>query len=235
MNTQPIEKYVASDGMTLDVHSIFYTIQGEGPYQGRAAVFVRLAGCNLQCPLCDTDYTSVRTKSDVMDITRHVLSLLPQSGPAYMRNDHLVVITGGEPFRQNIAKLCKLLLEHVGIVQVETNGTLPPSIDLPPSVDIIVSPKTPKVNRETEDRALAFKYVLSVYDVAADGLPTSVLGLKNSSHVARPRNPAKVIYLQPADYKDEVINGYNRDAVAKSCMANGYRLQAQLHKLFNLE
>src|SRR3954467_9071958 len=49
---------VRSDGNSLSIHSIFYTLQGEGPYSGCPAVFMRLAGCNLQCPGCDTDYTS---------------------------------------------------------------------------------------------------------------------------------------------------------------------------------
>ena len=60
MNQQAPEKQqLRGDGL-LAVHSIFYTIQGEGPFAGETAVFVRLAGCNLQCPLCDTDYTSDR-------------------------------------------------------------------------------------------------------------------------------------------------------------------------------
>ena len=57
-NTQPAEKQVKSSGLILAINSIFYTIQGEGPFAGSPAVFVRLAGCNLQCPMCDTEYTS---------------------------------------------------------------------------------------------------------------------------------------------------------------------------------
>ena len=45
------------DGYTLNVHSRAETIQGEGPYAGCPAAFIRLAGCNLQCPRCDTEYT----------------------------------------------------------------------------------------------------------------------------------------------------------------------------------
>lgn len=45
-----------TDGKVLKVHSIFYTIQGEGPYSGRTAVFIRLSGCNLACSFCDTEF-----------------------------------------------------------------------------------------------------------------------------------------------------------------------------------
>ena len=53
-NGQPIEKVQRTFDGTLEVHSIFKTIQGEGPFCGTPAVFIRLAGCNLQCPWCDT-------------------------------------------------------------------------------------------------------------------------------------------------------------------------------------
>src|SRR5574343_1826946 len=84
---------------TLEVHSIFSTIQGEGPFCGRPAVFVRLAGCNLQCPGCDTDYTQNRARLDyeiILSIIRDQLALTASKA-------NLIVVTGGEPFRQNIA------------------------------------------------------------------------------------------------------------------------------------
>ena len=52
MNTQPTEK--RTNSQNLDITEIFFTIQGEGPFSGHRAVFIRLAGCNLQCPACDT-------------------------------------------------------------------------------------------------------------------------------------------------------------------------------------
>ena len=50
INIQPIEKRELSTDGSVQVHSIFYTLQGEGPFAGQPAVFVRLAGFNLQCP-----------------------------------------------------------------------------------------------------------------------------------------------------------------------------------------
>ena len=61
-NQQLADKPVLNEtGLSLQVNSIFYTIQGEGPFAGRPAIFIRLAGCNLQCPGCDTEYTKRQT------------------------------------------------------------------------------------------------------------------------------------------------------------------------------
>ena len=64
INKQPIEKREPSYEGTLQVHSIFKTIQGEGPFCGTPCVFVRLAGCNLQCPACDTDQWYFPARAD---------------------------------------------------------------------------------------------------------------------------------------------------------------------------
>ena len=79
INIQPIEKRELSVDGSVQVHSIFYTLQGEGPFSGQPAVFVRLAGCNLQCPACDTDYTSRRTPMPVAAILDAVRDAFPTS------------------------------------------------------------------------------------------------------------------------------------------------------------
>ncbi|WP_404603863.1 4Fe-4S cluster-binding domain-containing protein, partial [Raoultella planticola] len=90
---------------TLEVHSIFSTIQGEGPFCGRPAVFVRLAGCNLQCPGCDTEYTQNRERLNYGSILQNIEERLMSTSS----NANLIVISGGEPFRQNIAPFCDFL------------------------------------------------------------------------------------------------------------------------------
>ena len=93
INIQPIEKiehYGVPDDGGLDVHSIFPTIQGEGPFVGQPAIFIRLAGCNLQCPLCDTEYTEGRIRLSVPVIFDAVQEHIRLFAP-------LIVITGGEP------------------------------------------------------------------------------------------------------------------------------------------
>lgn len=231
-NTQEIEKLQYRADYSLDVHSVFYTIQGEGPLTGHPAIFIRLAGCNLQCPLCDTDYTSKRERMWPEAVVREVRKLHP--GP------RLVVITGGEPFRQDITLLVMLLLDDGYQVQIETNGTLPPPPGLPgfdQNVWIVCSPKTGKVHPATAARANAWKYVLKHGNVADDGLP--VTALDHTAHPRLQRPPADfpigAIYLQPADEQDTRVNSLNVEAVKDSCLEHGFTLQLQTHKLLGME
>lgn len=234
MNNQtPQHQTVAADG-ALVVHSIFETIQGEGPFVGERAIFIRLNGCNLQCHLCDTEYTgyaSIMSLKEVKDVCN---SFGPQVG-----RGRLIVITGGEPFRQNIGPIVRKLLAHGYRVQIETNGTLyvPGPWD-DPSVTIVVSPKTPKVNERIASYARAYKYVACTSDISQeDGLPIGVLGgWSGGQVVARPPSSfTGPVYLQPVDVKDESLNRIHREAVVKSCLRFGHILCLQVHKIVGLD
>jgi 7-carboxy-7-deazaguanine synthase len=235
MNKQPIEKRVGAlkDGI-LSVHSIFRTIQGEGPFCGTPCVFIRLAGCNLQCPACDTEYTEGRRNMDHYRILSSVADL--QTGG-------LVVITGGEPFRQDL-RLLFSVLQHAGYyIQVETNGTLaPPAWDYRQNtmskygVYIVCSPKTGKVHPDIMEAACALKYVLGSGDVYEDGFPTRALRHNANPVVARP--PAswnRPIYIQPMDDHNEERNKRHLEAAVASCLRFGYTLQLQIHKIIGVE
>lgn len=242
MNHQPIEKRDHQEDGSVEVHHIFKTIQGEGPFTGTPAVFIRLAGCNLQCPGCDTDYTSGRTRRTANEVAQEVEALWTQhSSLAHTRR--LVVITGGEPFRQNLEHLFYALLWRGYYIQVETNGTLTPPQGITyrrdPSarhgVYIVCSPKTGKINPQIEEHMCCLKYVLSHDSVdPEDGLPLTALG-----HTAKPklaRSTRNVpIYLQPMDAADPVVNRTNLEYTIKSCVQHNYILQLQTHKLIGLE
>ena len=231
INIQPIEKSVTHDGTTLDVHSIFLTIQGEGPFTGRAAVFIRLAGCNLACPGCDTEYTQGRQQTDVKQILRKVQALAGYD----KTSPDLVVITGGEPFRQNLLPLVSALLYDNYSVQIETNGTLAPLIPQENpyfwgDVVIVCSPKAGKVNSWVERNASCYKYVLSHDSVdPEDGLPILALGHSANPRVARPPQDM-LVYLQPMDAQDLAENKKNIDACVVSCLKYNYLFQLQVHK-----
>lgn len=226
INKQEPEKPVFD--ALLDVHSIFPTIQGEGPHTGRPAVFIRLAGCNLQCPGCDTDYTSGRKRFERDAVVRKALDLLPPRG--------IIVVTGGEPFRQPITSLLIDFVERGLIVQVETNGTLPMPVYT--GADIVCSPKAGGVHHTIKAAALAYKYVINWDDVSEDdGLPLHALGHPASPMLARP--PSQLthsrIYVQPADVGDAMYNRRNLEAAIDSCMRFGYTLGTQLHKTIGVQ
>lgn len=236
LNQQSPEKRVHNP--LLDVQSIFATLQGEGPFCGTPAVFVRLAGCNLQCPGCDTDYTSKRRQMEIMDIVDAVHMARTTSTPG------LVVITGGEPFRQDLSELIRELVYAEYYVQIESNGTLAVDEsfytqrpDLRYGAYIVCSPKAGRVHPTIADLACAFKYVMHADSVDPDdGLP--VLALNHTAHprVARPPLDYKgPIYLQPMDSQDEAQNALNRAVCVASCLRYGYTLQLQVHKLLGME
>lgn len=104
----------------LVVNEIFYSLQGEGFHTGTPAVFVRLAGCNLRCPFCDTDHTGGRSMT--IDEIIGKISQYPAT---------TVILTGGEPSLQDIAPLIDALHDEGRRVHIETNGTrkLPATID----------------------------------------------------------------------------------------------------------
>jgi 7-carboxy-7-deazaguanine synthase len=237
INIQPIEKRVVSDGEILDIHSIFWTIQGEGPFTGTPAVFIRLAGCNLQCPGCDTDYTVGRQEMTLGTIIAKIENILV-TNPTYI-NTPLIVITGGEPFRQNLSPLLWQLQAREFPVQIETNGSLAllksDCLVNWDKVTIVCSPKTGKVNPVIAAHAACYKYVLSHDSVSfIDGLPLLALHHPASPKIARPTRKLP-IYLQPMDSQNAITNYLNLQAVIKSCMTFGYILQLQVHKILELE
>ena len=122
MNYQRAEPLVESDGSSLDLIEIFHTLQGEGPFSGQAAVFIRLAGCNLTCKDCDTQYTEGRQRYPIEKVIEYTLKRFDRHPKTT-----LVVITGGEPTRQNLDVLLEALLEKGIRVQIESNGVLTPS------------------------------------------------------------------------------------------------------------
>lgn len=218
----PIRPPEKGDGTTLDVVNIFATLQGEGIYAGFPAVFIRLSGCNLACSFCDTEFETFN-KMAVADIVKNVVQLA-NNDEKRVRN--LVVITGGEPFRQPIEKLCEELLFNDFKIQIETNGTL--YRKLPDTVEIICSPKNTgngyfPIREDLLARINAFKFIISAHD-------------ENYANIAEIGQADKIpVYVQPMDEHDEIKNHANLQLAAKLALENGYRLSLQIHKLLGIE
>jgi 7-carboxy-7-deazaguanine synthase len=233
-------------GDSLQVQEIFPTIQGEGPLSGIPAVFVRLAGCNLKCWWCDTEFESnIDNWLDVDEIVSEVRRCQKQT------QSPLVVLTGGEPMRQNlrqlVAKLCEEQKMHV---QIETAGTIAQmslsyavrgpggAISLSAGISIVVSPKTAKIAPWVENSACAWKYIIRDGELeGSDGLPNKSTQQKGHRAIIR-RPPSYVlpsqIFVQPCDEGEFEQNLRNRNAAVESAKRFGYRLSLQQHKLLNL-
>ena len=228
-----------TNSRVLQVHEIFYTIQGEGPFAGLPAIFIRLTGCNLRCWFCDTKW------DDEADPYLSVESIVSEARAVMacseIRNweKPLVVITGGEPLRQDLSELIPMLyMNGFEEIQVETAGTFwQDCLDLP-YVTTVVSPKTGKVHPNYRARNVCWKYVLIAGEVdEADGLPASPMQRVRDSigggFPARP-NPGDPVYLQAVDEIDGEKNKENMKAVRDSALEFGYRAGVQLHKIFGV-
>ena len=121
---------------TLIVNEMFGSVQGESTHVGRLCYFIRLAGCNLRCTYCDTDYALKTSDGSKMSIEKIVEQVQDES-------IRLVEITGGEPlFQKNVVDLC-LALQEIGCdVMMETGGSLDISV-LPEGVVRVLDCKTP--------------------------------------------------------------------------------------------
>ena len=198
----------------LAIVEIFLTLQGEGPYVGRSAIFVRLGGCNLQCKFCDTEF-------DNYELLKHD-EIIKRIEQVNKYNSNLIVITGGEPLRQNISKLCKLLINLGFTVQIETNGTI--LRKLPDQVKIICSPKLINnknydISEELINYVDAFKFL-----IAETGPYASLPKLSTD----------KPIYLQAIDSYHLVENQKNLAYAVKLALQHNYILSLQTHKILNI-
>lgn len=212
--------------MTYAVKEVYYTLQGEGAQTGRAAVFLRFAGCNLwsggeedrasaTCRFCDTDFVGVDGPgggrfADAAALAAAVAAAWPAPAPGKGRP--LVVCTGGEPLLQVDAPLVGALHVAGFEIAVETNGTrtAPAGLDW-----ITVSPKA------GAELVLTSGHELKLVYPQTGAEPERYEGLS-----------FRTFFLQPMD-------GPQRDAnvarAAAYCLAHPcWRLSLQTHKLVGL-
>ncbi len=190
------------------VNEIFYSLQGEGFFTGTPSVFVRLAGCNLKCPFCDTNHQR-GTEMTEAEIAGKVAAY-----PA----KH-VVVTGGEPSLQLTASLVDLLHRQGRFVAVETNGTR----TLPPNVDwITLSPKSPFVDTPAAQIALTSCNELKM---VFTGTPLPDFPNLKAAHR----------FLQPCDTGNAAKNRQISQAAVAYCLAHPeWRLSLQTHKILDI-
>ncbi len=213
--------------MTYSAREIYYTLQGEGAQTGRAAVFLRFAGCNLWtgrekdraravCRFCDTEFVGTDGPGGGKFRTAEELAAVVEAHwhVASERNKPYVVCTGGEPLLQLDDAAIRALHEHGFEVGIETNGTLP----APAGVDwICVSPKAGAAIIQTSGDEL--KLVFPQREREAQ--PERFEGL-DFEH----------FFLQPLD--DEHRDG-NIKATIEYCLEHPqWKLSLQTHKLIGI-
>ena len=229
------------------VNDIFYSLQGEGHNTGRAAVFIRFAGCNLRCSFCDTEFDTYREMT-ADDILSTITSLLAEEGgsqlspithhPArpkdacYQRDARtpttLLVLTGGEPTLQVDEAFVELLHAHGYEVAMESNGTRP----APSNLDwLTVSPKGKSLasfdesGKQPDEIKIVFTCASDV-EVYLNQLPLLLEG----------GGGRLLLYLQPCDTGDAERNKAITAACIRYIEAHPeWRLSLQTHKLIGFK
>ncbi|MEN6610707.1 MAG: radical SAM protein [Methanoregulaceae archaeon] len=204
----------------MRVVEIFRSIQGEGRKQGIPCVFLRLAGCNLACHWCDTEYA--RSKDAGVERSRdQVIETI------WRMNYPHICITGGEPLLQK-EELLPLLqsLHRLGkSVEIETNGTIGFQ-DLQPYASICMDVKCP-LSGESSDISL-LQYLTpndSVKFVVQD-----IVDCVYAEEVIGKHRIAADIFISPVEGSDyKALADYVVDHALPA------RFQLQLHKIIGLK
>ena len=191
------------------VNEIFYSLQGEGFWTGTPMVFLRLSGCNLKCPFCDTEHGAFREMT-----AEEILREMQAYGCGR------ACVTGGEPSLQLDKELVDALHDAGFRIHVETNGTRP----LPEGVDwVTLSPKT-DVPGLKGDGTVVLEKADEVKVVYAGGVDEKWAAF-----------PAEWHFLQPCDVgdpeKNRAILAETIDHVRRNPL---WRLSLQTHKLMNI-
>lgn len=193
------------------IMEIFDSIQGEGSMMGMPVTFIRMKGCNLACPWCDTK-ESWKKEEPNMTIQEIIAKC----------NRTQVVITGGEPCAQNIAPLVEALHRVDKFVAIETNGTLP----TPENIDwVVCSPKPPYYKIHENCWFNELKYVVDD-NFSLDCVP------EDMKQVCGP------VWLQPCDYgkgQEARTEASIQKCVQFAMDTTFLRVGIQLHKIFDLK
>jgi len=203
----------------LPVMEHFYTLQGEGYHQGKAAYFIRLGGCDVGCVWCDV--------KDSWDADKHpkysleAIVTMVEKGTEennHSNNDVIVVITGGEPLMHNLDALTFALQQKGFATNIETSGSSP----LSGHWDwICLSPKK-------------FKAPLAEVIEKADELKVVVFNKSDfawAEKYAAQVKPSCKLYLQPEWDKASIVTPLIIDYIKQNPQ---WRISLQVHKYINV-
>ena len=194
----------------IKVSEIFTSFQGEGPYIGTPATFLRLYGCNLNCQWCDTDISTYEMLS-VDDVAEILMTQME------FNNINLLVITGGEPTLQmeEIKRLIKEIPEGIKI-QLETNGSI---FEYLPEVEYVISPKEDK--EKVFENYYKYDNVFFKFVITCEEDIDEVISIKNKYGYD------KTIWLQGEFSRDALMADLIRENFPR---LENVKLSVQTHK-----
>ena len=197
----------------IKVSEIFTSFQGEGPYVGTPATFLRLYGCNLDCEWCDTDISTYEMLS-VDDVAEILMTQME------FNNINLLVITGGEPTLQmeEIKRLIKELPDDIKI-QLETNGSI---FEYLPEVEYVISPKEDK--EKVFENYYKYDNVFFKFVITCEEDIDEVISIKNKYGYE------KTIWLQGEFSRDALMADLIRENFPR---LENIKLSVQTHKYLN--
>ncbi len=222
---------------TLNINEMFETIQGEGAHTGIPSIFVRLQGCPVGCPWCDTKHTW-EIKEDLIVSSKEIIEQTEESETYFLSDDKElltlfekeeylakhVVITGGEPCMYDLRGLTTLLHDNGFTTQIETSGTF--EIFCDERTYVTVSPKINmrggfEVLTSALERANEIKHPIAMqkHIDELDALLANVSSLEG-----------KQVCLQPISQQPRAT-----ELAVKTCIARNWRLSLQTHKYIGIE
>lgn len=203
----------------LPVMEAFYTIQGEGFHQGKAAYFIRLGGCDVGCFWCDVKESwdaAAHPKYGIDEIVKQ--AFIATNHQPTSTNKIIAVITGGEPLMHNLDELTTSLKAVGFLTNIETSGSSP----LSGTWDwICVSPKK-------------FKSPLPEVLQKADELKVIIYNKDDfnwAEKYAKQVSPSCKLYLQPEWTKASAMTPLIVDYIK---LNPGWELSLQIHKYINV-
>lgn len=186
---------------------MFYSLQGEGFHQGRAAFFIRLAGCDVGCVWCDVKESWDASKHPTLNIEEIVAAAKAHPG-------RLAIVTGGEPLLYNLDPLTTALKAAGFETNIETSGSSPMSGHWD---WVCLSPKKFKAPLE-ENISLASELKVVVFNKH---------DFDWAETYAKQVSPSCKLYLQPEWDKAAQITPLVIDYIKANPQ---WELSAQLHK-----
>ena len=223
----------------LPINELFETIQGEGAFTGTPAIFLRLQGCDIGCPWCDTQQTWIldldNKKNDLQKLLDHQLqphewlNVKISDIIALLNNKKFhaqhVVITGGEPCMYDLTELTDEIINKTNkTIQIETSGcydikvnnkvwvTLSPKVNMKKKLPVLTS----ALNRANEIKhPVALKRHIEELEV----LLKKVNNIDNT-----------MIYLQPISTKERATS-----LCVQTCIEKNWKLSIQTHKYIHIE